>query len=199
MRANHYTRPRYEQSGRSRRTVTIYEVGLVSLCIYWFLHRTSALSRLTPRLTLGNVDYGIYLVAMVIFSIVFAMLVFFERNLGTPTWIAGIRSHQGTSRYVDILILIVAFAISAVTFGSRLLDSEPFLVIILLIASGAATQSLLAGYESSRPPIEGAIEAPAEETWDALESDDEGGISNSGDLDSAMTDLGESVLEETTT
>lgn len=160
------------QVGKSRKSTTLYEAGLVSLCAYWFLYRTQALSRLTPKLVLGGIDYGLYAIALIVFGIIFGLLRFLERNLGTPRWVAGMRSHQGTSRYVDILVLIACFMIFAVAFGNEVLGSQPFLVIVLIIASLSATQSLLMGYESYHALTEGEIEVLPQKTPDSENPDE---------------------------
>lgn len=131
----------------SGRSVTIYEISLISIVLAWFFNQSGVFPRLVPRVVLSGVDYGFYVAHIVLFLTVWFVVYFVERNLGTPIWLNGARSNQGTAKVIDGLVIFACFYCLSVAYGADVLWQSPYLIALLVIAVLAAMQSLIIGRE----------------------------------------------------
>lgn len=131
-----------------RQSVSLYEVCLVVLLIFWFLERVGAFAVLTPVLFVSGVDVGFAASRLGIFLLVWFVLWYIDRNL-QPQYVRGMRSHQGVAKGVDVFILLACLALVAVGLGAGYGATSYFWLIAALVGV-AAVHSLITGRERPR-------------------------------------------------
>lgn len=135
----------------SDKPVSLYEVNLLAILLFWFLERVGVLARLTPRLPFGDLDLGFGVTRLVLFILVWFMLWYLDTNFRPkPRWLIGMRSHQGITKGFDWLILLAGFSTLILIYGYQI--RNPYLSFIGVMAIFAALHSLITGREPQVHP-----------------------------------------------
>ncbi len=134
----------------SARSVTLYEVGLITILTVWLLNQVGSLIRLTPTIGIYGLDvFLFYMIRFVLFGLIWVILWFVEHKLFRRLAIhrlQRLRSYQGNVGWLDWVLLLFCIVSVAVASGTNVLriDNVYFLAFI---GGFAALQSIIVGCE----------------------------------------------------
>lgn len=128
-----------------RQSVSLYEVCLAAVLIFWFLERVGMFALLTPVLFVGGVYVGFFVSRLIAFLLIWFVLWYMDKNL-QPQAARGMRSHQGVAKGFDLFILLVCLAVLAAGLGAGYGTFSYFWLMTVLVGA-AAVHSLVVGRE----------------------------------------------------
>jgi hypothetical protein len=122
-----------------------YKIGIVTVFLAWVLNRTHVFPRYQFHVVFMGNDVGLYITHIFLFLIIWVLFFLFENAFGRPAWMDAMNSHQGSSGWMDWIVISVCCCTLAVSIGANTLT--PSLLLIAMLGIGSAIYSLLLGRE----------------------------------------------------